>query len=161
MSVAIQDAPLDSQRLKRHIALFCDRVLKGGRLTRSGGNQPKADEQRETGAAQISNQGERNRQARPEVYIIHTCVGPFHRSPTLDAAKEQYCHFPGHVRDTVGPIYSTTVTFNTTTECVYMWALIVILKVVTQQQQTKLSRKLKRPALPALAEETSERHTEM
>jgi hypothetical protein len=94
VSVAIQDTPLDNQRLKKHIALFCDRILKGGKLTRSDHQLKTADTPKQAGATQIIGQTEKNRQPRPE-------------------------------------------------------------------QQTRHSRKHKKPALPALAEDTLERHTEM
>jgi hypothetical protein len=65
ITVSIQDAPLDCQRMKRHIALFCDRILKGGTLSRPG--QKEANEEKGMGATQSLSHAAKSRPAIPEV----------------------------------------------------------------------------------------------
>ena len=76
VSVAIQDTPLDSQRLKKHIALFCDRILKGGKLIRSDHQLKTADKPKQAGATQII--------GRPEVNFA-TCAFAFYNSLALES----------------------------------------------------------------------------
>ena len=66
VTVSIQDAPLDIQRLKRHIALFCDRILKGGKLS---GQKRASEEKQGTTTTQSLTQTRNTGHARPEVCV--------------------------------------------------------------------------------------------
>ena len=72
VTVSIQDAPLDCQRMKRHIALFCDRILKGGTLSRPG--QKEANEEKGMGATQSLSHSVKSRPAIPEVHVHCICT---------------------------------------------------------------------------------------
>lgn len=64
VTVNILDAPLDNQRLKRHIALFCERIMKGKTLT-----QQEVNRENMMGATQSLSQTDKS--GPPKVEVLH------------------------------------------------------------------------------------------
>ena len=64
---------MDNQRLKRHIALFCDRILRGGSL--SGQSKQEANEEMMKGATRSLDKDEKSVPKKSEVmYYVNSKV---------------------------------------------------------------------------------------
>lgn len=64
VTVNILDAPLDNQRLKRHIALFCERIMKGKTLT-----QQEVNRENMMGATQSLSKTDKS--GPPKLEVLH------------------------------------------------------------------------------------------